>query len=232
MLEIKNLALNIGTFSLKNINLSIGNGEYFIVLGQSGNGKTVFLETLAGMYKNFSGEIIYKGKIISNIEVEKREIGFVYQKHELFPFLSVEDNIAFGLKIKGYKKNLIDEKVKNYLKIFKIEHLKKRYPKNLSGGESQRVALARALIVSPKILLLDEPLSALDEVTKDILIKELKNINKKFKTTVIHVTHNINEAIYLGDKIGIIKNGELKSVITNNEFKLKLKENKINSILK
>ena len=122
MLEIKNINLKLNKFSLKNINLNINEGEYFVILGQSGNGKTVFLETLAGLYENFSGEIIYKGKVISNIDIEKRKIGFVYQKHELFPFLSVEDNIAFGLRVNRYKNKLIKEKVNEYLKILKIKH--------------------------------------------------------------------------------------------------------------
>lgn len=232
MLEIKNINLKLNKFSLKNINLNINEGEYFVILGQSGNGKTVLLETLAGLYKNFLGEIIYKGKIISNMDIEKRKIGFVYQKHELFPFLNVEDNIAFGLKVSGYKKNLIKEKVHEYLNIFKIEHLKKRYPKNLSGGESQRVALARALIINPDILLLDEPLSALDKVTKDILIEEIKGIKKSFKTTIIHVTHDINEAIALADNIGIMKNGELKHIMSIEKFKEKYEEGIYENLLK
>lgn len=219
MLKVKNISLDLGEFSLKNINLNIPLGKYFVILGPSGNGKTVFLETLAGMYSNFAGEVIYGEKTISNVEIEKREIGFVYQKHELFSFLNVENNIAFGLKIKGEKKDVIKEKVDRYLKILKIENLRKRFPKNLSGGESQRVALARALITSPKLLLLDEPLSALDKITKDILIKELRDINKKFKTTVIHVTHDISEAIYLADEIGIMKNGNLNYIMDVNKFK-------------
>ncbi|MDO5039433.1 ABC transporter ATP-binding protein [Clostridium sp.] len=232
MLEIKNINLKLNKFSLKNINLNINEGEYFVILGQSGNGKTVFLETLAGLYENFSGEIIYKGKVISNIDIEKRKIGFVYQKHELFPFLSVEDNIAFGLRVNRYKNKLIKEKVNEYLKIFKIEHLKKRYPKNLSGGESQRVALARALIMEPDILLLDEPLSALDKVTKDILIEEIKEIKKSFKTTIIHVTHDINEALVLADNIGIMKNGELKHIMSIESFKEKYEEGFYENLLK
>ncbi|MDQ0149748.1 ABC transporter ATP-binding protein [Eubacterium multiforme] len=232
MLEIKNINLKLGEFSLKNINLTIENGEYFVILGASGNGKTVFLETLSGMYENFSGKIIYNEKIISNIDIEKRKIGFVYQKHELFPFLNVQENIAFGLKVKGEKKHIIKEKVDKYLKIFKIDNLKKRYPKNLSGGESQRVALARALITSPDILLLDEPLSALDKITKDILIEEIKNINKNFKTTVIHVTHDINEALALGDNIGIMKDGNLKHIMTIKKFKDEFEKGNYENLLK
>lgn len=224
MLEIKNINLNLKGFSLKDINLSVNNGEYFVILGPSGSGKTLFLETIAGMYDDVTGTIKFDNAILSNLEIEKREIGFVYQRYELFPFLNVRDNIAFGLKNKGIDKKIINEKVKNHLRLFKIEHLEKRYPRNLSGGESQRVALLRALIISPKILLLDEPLSALDRFTKDILIEEIKNINKIFKTTVLHVTHDIDEAIYLGDKIGIMKKGKLSNIMTSSEFK-----NEVNS---
>ena len=232
MLKIKNISLDLGDFSLKNINLNIPLGEYFVILGPSGNGKTVFLETLAGMYESFKGEVIYGDKIISNIEMEKREIGFVYQKHELFNFLNVENNIAFGLKVKGEKKDIIKEKVDRYLKIFKIENLRNRFPKHLSGGESQRVALARALITSPTLLLLDEPLSALDKITKDILIKELTDINEKFKTTVIHVTHDINEAIYLADKVGIMKNGKLSITMDIEKFKLEFENGNYENYLR
>ena len=136
MLKIKNISLDLGDFSLKNINLNIPLGEYFVILGPSGNGKTVFLETLAGMYESFKGEVIYGDKIISNIEMEKREIGFVYQKHELFNFLNVENNIAFGLKVKGEKKDIIKEKVDRYLKIF--------------GGSTSYVFLSGLLLTQSK----------------------------------------------------------------------------------
>lgn len=222
MLEMKNITLKLPGFSLQNIELKIGNGEYFVLLGSSGSGKTVFLETIAGMYRP-NGEINYNNKNLLDEEIEKREVGFVYQDYELFPFLNVWDNIAFGLKNKKLRKSIIKEKVEEYSKIFKVNHLLKRYPENLSGGERQRVALARALVISPKILLLDEPLSALDKMNKDILIKELKNINNMFQITVIHVTHDMEEAIYLADNIGIMKNGILKSVMNKDLFTKKLK---------
>lgn len=223
MLEINNVNVNLKGFTLADINIDINNGEYFVILGPSGSGKTVLLETIAGMYPVDNGDIIYENKSLLNIKVEKREIGFVYQRYELFPFLTVRDNIAFGLKLKKINKKTIEEKVRKYLKLFKIEHLEKRYPRNLSGGECQRVALARALIIYPKILLLDEPLSALDKFTKEILIEEIKNINKIFKVTVIHVTHDLDEAIYLGDKIGIMTKGQMKNIMTALEFQNEVK---------
>lgn len=223
MLDIKNINVNLKGFTLTDINIHINNGEYFVILGPSGSGKTVLLETIAGMYPVDNGDIIYNNESLLNLKVEKRGIGFVYQRYELFPFLTVRDNIAFGLKLKKIDKKTIEDQVKKYLELFKIEHLEKRYPRNLSGGECQRVALARALIISPKILLLDEPLSALDRFTKEILIEEIKNINKIFKVTVIHVTHDIDEAIYLGNKIGIMTKGQMKNIMTSSEFQSKVK---------
>lgn len=213
MLEIKNIRLELGKFTLNDLELEINLGEYFVILGPSGSGKTVLLETIAGLYTPDKGDILYNKEDIVCLAPEKRDIGFVYQNYELFPHMTVKDNITFGLKIRGTKKNDISKKLKRLVSILKIEHLLERYPKKLSGGEKQRVALARALIISPRILLLDEPLSALDVMIKSELQKEIKNIHNEFKPTIIHVTHDIEEAIFLADRIGIMKDGNILEVL-------------------
>lgn len=222
MLEIKNIQLRLGRFALNNIDLKINLGEYFVILGPSGSGKTVLLETIAGLYRPDSGNILYNKNDITLLPPEKRDIGFVYQDYELFPHMTVEDNIIFGLKIRGMNKKIILEKLYKLVSMLKIEHLLKRYPNKLSGGEKQRVALARAIIISPKILLLDELLSALDIMIKPTLQQEIKNIHKEFKSTIIHVTHDIEEAIFLADRIGIMSDGNLLKVLESDEISNRL----------
>lgn len=227
MLEIKNIQLKLGRFFLNNIDLEINSGEYFVILGPSGSGKTVLLETIAGLYTPDTGNILYNKNDMNFLPPEKRGIRFVYQDYELFPHMTVEDNIIFGLKIRGVNKKIISEKLYKLVSMLKIEHLLKRYPNKLSGGEKQRVALARAIIISPKILLLDEPLSALDIMIKPTLQQELKNIHKEFKSTIIHVTHDIEEAIFLADRIGIMNNGNLLEVLEADEISNRVDLNSI-----
>lgn len=217
MLKIKNLSLDLPNFKLQENSLNINNHEYFVLLGASGSGKTLFLETLAGRYPSAKGNVSYKENLISNLPPENRNIGFVYQNFELFPNMNVEDNIRFPLKL---RKIPIDEQIlkANHLsKLMQIEDIKNRYPKNLSGGEKQRVAFARALIAEPDILLLDEPMSSLDYITKKHISKILKDVYIKYKPTVIHVTHDISEAMFFAHKIGIMNNGKINHIFDLNE---------------
>ncbi|MEY8416915.1 ATP-binding cassette domain-containing protein [Tissierella praeacuta] len=232
MLEIKDIKLKLGRFALNNIDLKINIGEYFVILGPSGAGKTVLLETIAGLYTPDKGYILYNKDDMVLLPPEKRDIGFVYQDYELFPHMTVEDNIIFGLKIRKIDKSIIAEKLYKLVSMLKIEHLLKRYPSKLSGGEKQRVALARAIIISPKILLLDEPLSALDIMIKPTLQQEIKNIHKEFVPTIIHVTHDIDEAIFLADRIGIMNDGNLLKVFEREEIDNGLGQNSILEFLK
>jgi len=217
MIKIENLCLKLGKFELKNINLEINDNEYFVILGETGAGKTILLECIAGLHK-------YKGKIfideidVSNVPIEKRNIGFVYQDYALFPNLNVRKNIAFGLKIRKFDKKFIEEKVNEISKFLKISHLLDRNVENLSGGEKQRIAVARALIINPKILLLDEPLAALDQNTQNEIKGYLKMAHKERNLTVVHVTHNFEEAISLADRIGIMHKGEILQVGKSNEI--------------
>lgn len=217
MLEIKNLSLDLPNFKLKKNSLNINNHEYFVLLGSSGSGKTLFLETLAGRYSSAKGDIRYKENLISNLPPENRNIGFVYQNFELFPNMSVEDNIRFPLKLRKISKDEQIFKVNHLSKLMQIENIKNRYPKNLSGGEKQRVAFARALIGEPDILLLDEPMSSLDYITKKHISRILKDVYLKYRPTVIHVTHDISEAIFFAHKIGIMNNGKINHIFELNE---------------
>ncbi|QOY53688.1 ATP-binding cassette domain-containing protein [Candidatus Sulfurimonas marisnigri] len=208
-LKIQNLSSNRGDFSLKDINLDIQNNEYFVLLGQSGSGKTMLLETIAGL-NTCSGNIIYKGKEISLVATEKRDIGFVYQDFALFPNLNVQENIRFSSRYKKIEKS--DELFKDIVEFLKLETLLERDTQDLSGGEKQRVAIARAIFSRPKILLLDEPLSAIDPTFRNAIMKSLKDIHRRYNVITIHVTHNFREASYLADKIAIIMDGEIKQV--------------------
>jgi len=208
-LNIENLSSRVDDFLLDNINLKINKNEYFVLLGQSGSGKTRLLETIAGL-NEANGNIFYKSKDISKEPSDKREIGFVYQDFALFPNLNVEKNIKFSSK---YKKNKNENELfKDIVDFLKLEHLLKRETEDLSGGEKQRVAIARALYSEPKILLLDEPLSAIDPTFRNSIMKSLKDIHKRYDLTTIHVTHNFREASYLADKIAIIMNGKIQQI--------------------
>ncbi|QEK13059.1 ATP-binding cassette domain-containing protein [Crassaminicella thermophila] len=218
MLNIEHIYKTLGEFQLKDINFKIKKGEYFVILGPTGTGKSVILETIAGMYKPDKGKIYFDGKEINNLYPEDREVGFVYQDYLLFPHLSVRENIVFGLKRKKFSKKEIKKKLYNIASNFQIEHLLDRKPKTLSGGEQQRVAIARALITSPKILLFDEPLSALDPSTKKKFIDILKEIHKKTESIIIHVTHDFYEALELADKIAVMNKGNMVQIGTPDEI--------------
>jgi len=214
MIMIRNLEVNLGGFLLQDINLDIKSGEYFIILGPTGAGKTVLLEAIAGLYPVLEGEIWIDGREITKFSPEKRGIGIVYQDQVLFPHLSVEENIAFGLKLRKYPKQEIKAKVDAMAEIVGISHLLKRDSVTLSGGEKQRVALARALVTEPGLLLLDEPLSALDPETREGMQRELKETHRRLKVTIIHVTHDFEEAVALGHRVAVLNDGRIAQVGT------------------
>ncbi|MBC3803476.1 ATP-binding cassette domain-containing protein [Acetobacterium fimetarium] len=212
MVEIKDFSIRLGNFELKNINLDIFDNEIFAVLGKTGSGKTVLLESVAGFYRRFSGNVNIQGKSVVDVPLEKRKIGFVYQDFGLFPHMTVSDNIGYGLKIQKLDKQKREKKVAEMAEILSIGHVLNQYPGTLSGGERQRTALARALVLDPKMLLMDEPFSALDPATKQSMYKQIETIHQIFGCTILFVTHDFNEAQIMADRIGIMVNGELRGI--------------------
>jgi len=214
MIQVKNLRVDLGDFQLRDINLKVDEGEYFIVLGPTGAGKTVLLESIAGLYPVKSGQIWLRGKEVTRLEPEKRNISIVYQDHALFPHLSAGENILFGLKLQRRPKQELNETLDWLSHLLDIAHLKDRSPDTLSGGERQKVALARALSTKPEVLLLDEPLSALDPESREGVQKELRQLHHQLRVTTLHVTHDFEEAIALGDHIAVLGDGCIKQVGT------------------
>jgi len=212
MIEVLDLWKKLGEFSLREINLEIEDKEYFVIIGPTGAGKTMFLECIAGFLEPDRGEIKIDGKKINGLPPEKRGVGFVYQDYSLFPHMTVFENIAFGLRLRKMKNSEINSKVEEIMELLRISPLAERYPSTLSGGEKQRVALARALVIEPKILLLDEPLSALDPETQIRLRRELTRIHEELEITTLHVTHNQEEAIELADKLAVINQGKIEQI--------------------
>ncbi|MEK7353321.1 MAG: ABC transporter ATP-binding protein [Chloroflexota bacterium] len=214
MLEIKDLCVQLGSFSLKNIDLDVRDGEYFVLLGPTGSGKTALFETIAGLNAVGSGQIWINGKDVTDLNLEQRRIGFAFQDYALFRHLSVRDNISFGLMWKDKKPGEIEKAVDKAIELLGLEGLLERRPWTLSGGESQKIALARAIAIKPDLLILDEPLSAVDAETKEDYEKELKQLHSRLKLTTIHVTHSFEEAIALGDRIAVIIGGQILQVGT------------------
>ena len=212
MIEVKDLSIHLGEFFLRDIDLSIGDGEYFVILGPTGAGKTVLIECIAGLHRSKQGKIWLGQKEVTHLSPEEREIGYVPQDYVLFPFLNVVDNIVFGLGQAKYTRDEIQERVNNLAGLMGISHLLSRDTRSLSGGEKQRVALARALAPFPKILLLDEPLSALDLRTSRYLRHELRRIHRELKVTTVHITHDLMEAVEMADRVAVIQNGRVAQV--------------------
>lgn len=219
MIEVKNLSSKLGEFQLKNIDLVVSDHEYLVLLGPTGSGKTVFIQYVIGMLKPDSGAILIDGKDVTQLYPEDRNIGYVPQDYALFPNMTVYKNIAYGLELRKKTPAIIEKTVMEMMESLAITHLKHRMPFNLSGGEKQRVALARTLVTEPKVILLDEPLSAVDECRRTEMAEQLRAIQQKSKATFIHVCHNFEEASDVADKIAIIHKGELIQTGTMEDIK-------------
>jgi len=210
VIELRDLSVNVGSFSLKGINLTVNSGEFFALLGPTGSGKTLLLESIAGLRPVSGGKILLNNHDITDKKPEERHISICYQDCVLFPHMKVEENIKYGLRFKEdryaprYQRNF-----EILMELLKIEDIIARYPANLSGGEKQRVAIARALIVDPEILLLDEPLSSLDANIKETIIDELGRIHDTLKPTTVMVTHDFTEAYSLAGRAGIMREGNI-----------------------
>jgi molybdopterin-binding protein len=212
MIELRNISKRVGSFSLAGVNLKVRRGEYLVVLGPTGSGKTLLLDLIVGRQKPDSGRIMLAGEDITFSPPEARNVGIVYQECLLFPHLSVSENIRYGLKSKKIPGRETVERFNDILYLLKIWYLAGRDPLTLSGGEKQRVALARALVIRPEVLLLDETLSSLDPNTRRELAEELKRIHRQLETTTIHVTHNFEEALSLADRIAVMQEGRIVQI--------------------
>ncbi len=209
MIKIENLTVELPKFTLQDINLHIAEGDFFTLLGPTGSGKSVLLETIAGLVPVADGSIKISGSDIAHLPPERRGLSIVYQDYALFPHLSVLENITFGAKYKGISEGSAVRKAAELAEKLNISHLLPRTPRHLSGGERQRAAIARALLVDPKVLLLDEPLSALDPAFRQEVQDLLKDLHRETGITFVMVTHDFDEALYLSTNGAIIKNGKL-----------------------
>ena len=209
-IEVKNLVKTYGNvYALKNVDLNIADGEYFVLLGPSGGGKTTLLRSIGGFIRPDSGSVNIKGQNVDDLPPDRRPTSMVFQGFALFPHMNVSQNIGYGLKLKSIDKNIIEIKVNKMMDLVGLKGLSNRMPHELSGGQQQRVQLARALILENDVLLLDEPLSALDaQLRKDMCI-ELKRLQKTVGISFVHVTHNQEEAMSVADRIAIIADGEM-----------------------
>jgi molybdate/tungstate transport system ATP-binding protein len=217
MITLRNISVEYADFQLKNVSLKIEAGEFFVLMGPTGAGKTVLLEAIAGLAPLASGEVLLDGRDISTLPPEKRGIGLVYQDYALFPHLTVEQNIRFGLRYshrRGLAEDGNESSAEAYFhrltKQLDLEHLLHRKPPTLSGGEAQRAALARALIIRPRLLLLDEPLSALDAAFREEIRKQLRYLHRETGTTFLMVTHDFHDALALGTRAAVIHNGRVE----------------------
>ncbi|NOQ27080.1 MAG: ATP-binding cassette domain-containing protein [Bacteroidales bacterium] len=208
MLKLKDISVKLGDFELKEINLDLDKGDYYVLLGKSGVGKTVLLEIIAGLIKPNSGQIFLNSEDITHKKIQKRKIGIVFQDFSVFPHLNVKQNIEYPLKGKKLPKSEKNDLINKYAQLTKVSHLLNRGTQNLSGGELQRVALARMLVSKPECLLLDEPLASLDVQLKGGLRNLLREINKN-GVTILHVTHDYEEAIALSNKVAVIHEGRI-----------------------
>jgi len=209
MLELRNIRKRWPAFCLKDVSLHVEESEYFVLLGPSGAGKSLLLELVAGFHRPDAGRILLQGRDVTALPPERRHVGFVYQDSLLFPHRSVAQNIAYGLRA---DREQARRRVEELAGMLGIGNLLDRAPDTLSGGEKQRVAIARALAVDPEVLLMDEPLSALDPPTQQALRGELLRVHRQTGVTVLHVTHDQAEARQMGERVGILRGGRLVQV--------------------
>ena len=220
-LSLKDIAVayHQKNYILQGLNLDIEKGELVSLLGPSGCGKTTTLRVVAGFIDPQEGNFILDGEDMTKVPVHKRNFGLVFQSYALFPHLTVKENIAFGLKLRKMDKAQMEAKINEVVEVCDLEGLTDRLPKQLSGGQRQRVALARALVIEPKLLLLDEPLSNLDAKLRIQMRVEIKRLQKKLGMTVVFITHDIREAMKLGDRVLVMEQGKIAQCDTPENVK-------------
>jgi putative spermidine/putrescine transport system ATP-binding protein len=212
-LELQNLHRDFGTVkALDGIEIALGEGEFLSLLGPSGCGKTTALRLVAGFDRPNAGRIVVDGKDVTNVAPNKRDMGMVFQAYSLFPNMTARDNVAYGLRIRGRKRTDRDKEVKRLLELVGLGHAGDRYPHQLSGGMQQRVALARALAIEPRVLLLDEPLSALDAKVRVQLREEIRRIQLELGITTLYVTHDQEEALSVSDHVAVMYGGRIEQM--------------------
>ena len=217
--ELRNINKTYGKFKASNdINLEIEKGKLIALLGPSGSGKTTILRMIAGLETADSGDIVIDGKVVNDVPASKRGIGFVFQNYALFRYMTVYDNIAFGLKVNKWKKSDIKNRVDELIELVGLSGMEKRYPNQLSGGQRQRVAFARALAPNPELLLLDEPFAAIDAKVRQELRSWLRDMITKVGITSIFVTHDQDEAIEVADEIVVTNHGHIEQIGTPREI--------------
>ena len=213
VIELQNIVKRFGQNTVVNhVDLTIGDGEFFTLLGPSGCGKTTLLRMIAGFNDPDEGDILFGGESILHLPAHKRDTGMVFQNYALFPHLSVEENVAYGLRARGIKGKEVKDRVKDILESVQLGDLASRYPRQLSGGQQQRVALARALVIRPRVLLCDEPLSNLDAKLRVSMREEIRRIQQNLGITTVYVTHDQEEAMAVSDRIAIFYAGHLQQV--------------------
>lgn len=221
ILELTNLAKHYGqAVALDEINLAVKKGEFLTFLGPSGSGKTTTLNLIAGFTEPSSGHMTLGGKTLEKLSAHERGLGVVFQHYALFPHMTVAENIEYPLKQRKIPKNIRQKNVQNALEMVRLETYAQRYPRQLSGGQQQRVALARALVYNPPILLMDEPLGALDKKLREWLQLELRRIHRELGSTFIYVTHDQEEALVLSDRIAVFNEGRIEQIGTAHELYL------------
>ncbi len=218
-LELRDLSKSFGSVTaVSGVSLDIGHGEFVSLLGPSGCGKTTILNMVAGFLQPDAGDLNLSGRRINGIPPHKRPTAIVFQSYALFPHLTIEGNVEFGLKMRGMARDQRKAKVQQVLELVQLPDVQDRYPRQLSGGQQQRIALARALVIEPDILLLDEPLSNLDARLRDEMRLELKELQDKIKITTLFVTHDILEAFALSDRVAVMSEGRIVQVGTAAEL--------------
>lgn len=216
MIKCRNIVVKYDNFiAIKELNISIDKNTSCAIIGRSGCGKTTLLYTLAGLLKPENGQVEIDGKINEDI---RKETGVILQNHGLFPWKTVWENVSVGLKVRDINHNTIKKEVSAVLKELNIYDKRDRYPNELSGGQKQRVAIARSIVTKPDLMLMDEPTSSLDAITKEDFQKQILKLYKTHDLTMVFVTHDIEEAVFLGQKIIIMKDGEIKKEIQNDLF--------------
>jgi ABC-type sugar transport system ATPase subunit len=209
MIRVESLCVHVGSFALRELSFDLATGTYGVLMGKTGSGKTTLVEAICGLRAVESGRIVLLDRDVTHLKTADRGVGYVPQDLALFPTMTVREHLSFALEVRGQTR-LIAERVAELSRLLRIEHLLGRRPQGLSGGESQRVALGRALSFHPRILLLDEPLSALDQETREEMYQMLREVQQKTGVTTLHITHSPAEARRLADQLLILKDGKIR----------------------